>query len=441
MRLQDIENQIGYLNSQLVSIPNPPQTMQQQQAIMQIQQQLQYYHNMRAQAVGQIQQQQQQVMMQNIPTYQQQPVSMSVQQPMMYQQQSINSPFQTFSSAQQPTVTTPTSSPSASRYGKRVTEVTTTTQQQVVEQPVKQEPAKIKWAKGHEYPLLCSDDKMESLETMYGETFRGAVKNYDREVKYNIKLNPDHKPCFKYHNPHTIYDSINKDDATKYNTFFCNAIANYKERIPLSKESMEICAKNKNVKLLSKDEDDIVKYIKDVVKLYNSDDTRFNLFVILLNNVTAILNDAIKYRIGSEVKIDHLMEDFEDLVQYVEELELVKTRDSFREVLQSVVNFIKNNIVVKDDTLILYMPTILIDDWKVNDYIKYTVKDDTYYITKDSFTDLYNVIDNCYSNKDYGLDENLPISLITLEAGNVQRYNIVKTLKGDYIIYKNKFHV
>ena len=360
VNIQQLDQQIMYLQSQLHGIPNPPVTQQQANIVGQLQAQLNQAYAQKQQLMMQ-QQAYGQMAFQQQPQMYQQPMYQQPQIPSQYGNYNGNAGFaQPYN---QPVQTrgyqTQVNHGNTSRYGDRLKEMKETrmkeeqrymgqvSQQQPQPEPVVTEPT---WYPGHEVGYLCSPNIMEKHEVENGLIKRELISS-DRNIPLEtLKIKRGKKEM----NINTCVEDIYNLYPNEVRTHDAFDVVGVEKVYDILNYADETEAVLEIINLLPKlDRDNISTFLSHIPKA--SKKFRRELDI----RYTHLFNNLLKAKGINNINIDNLVSDVPEFVIYTRNIENIITRESLNNVLDIVINDIKSKLTLsileqgQDDTGIL----------------------------------------------------------------------------------------
>lgn len=449
MNLQNIDQQIMYLQQQLGMIPNPPRTQQEYQVMQQLQGQLQMMYQQRAQLVGQYQQQYpmqqgyqqgfqqqgyyQQPMMQQRPQASQyggMQQNASFAQP--YQNQYVQQPYKTQVQATQA---------STDRYAKRVEKMreerasNPVYQQQVTQQPQPVvEPKPVMFYPGEELPRVCQPDREERLVEEGGFTRREIVTKPGGKPMEDLKV---YKKRIEDINTLDMWDIHKKhEELVEHDALVGNGYTRTFGRV-IGKDRIE-----KNLELVEQlktmTPDNIAQIFSDL------EDWCYFISRQFHSRYTDTFNTMVKGRTRLKVTIDNIIIDIGDVLKFIETIENVKDKSVYESIIMYIIHDIRNNVEI-DFTMVENIPNramchicykqdiLIVDSPELLEAVKQTMDktiDKLGIVTEESFPVLNKVIKETKINK-------LPVAQFRiLSNGNFKDYELLND--GDNTLIRDK---
>ena len=360
VNIQQLDQQIMYLQSQLHGLPNPPATQQQAAIVGQLQAQLNQAYAQKQQLMMQ-QQAYNQMAFQQQPQMYQQPMYQQPQAPSHYGNYNANAGFaQPYN---QPVQTrgyqTQVNHANTSRYGDRLKEMKETrmkeeqrymgqvVQQQPQPEPVVTEPT---WFPGHELGYLCSPNVMEKHEVENGLTKRELMNSGKNFPLDTLKIKRGKKEM----NINTCIEDIYNLYPNEVRTHDAFDVVGVEKVYDILNYTDETEAVNEISNLLPKlDRDNISTFLSYIPKASKKFRRELDL------RYTHIFNNLLKAKGINNINIDNLVSDVPEFVTYARTVENIRTREALNNVLDIVINDIKSKLAVsileqgKDGTGIL----------------------------------------------------------------------------------------
>ena len=399
-----IQQNMAYIQSQMLTIPNPPQTVQQQQALQSLQ--------------GQYVQLQQQLMALQQPM--QQPMHQPVVQQTYYQQpyqvvgQTMGSPYNTYQPATQASTTSRYSS-NAKPIQTPQPVIATPQQPTVVQQPTAVVDSSQPMV-GHEYPLLVTSDRKE-VKIKHGGFYTREVEMAGNPIELEIKVCEDGAIKVPYASPYDIYSKF------KTGVKSCNAFCTYGNITRY--ETMDVDTFTKiNAALESLNLNTAYDFMNVVKESSPTLHNLLNMYYTMYFNTVSCIHG------GRDVKIDNIVNDLGDVIGYVNELKLIKTKEAFTKLLTNLVEDITSNLklVFKEGLMQIELttPTLIISDSNTYEEVLCGMKDsDITTVREESFTELHQALKVAIEDSKFHKHKDTPILVTIIGDGYVSRYGVV----------------
>lgn len=394
MTLQEVANNLQYLRGEYMKLPNPPQNQQQYQVLTEINSKITYLTNLYNQMV----QQQKQY---NYNTGN----NIGADNPFI--NNNIN-----FTST-----TANVGSESTGRFSRRV-DVTqdTSTQQQSV-QPVGintivPKAVSKKYKKGDEYPLLLTEDKEEQEVTEDGYTTREVLFKKDRlPLEFNSNLS-EKTYTVDGDNPLTIFPKLNSSDRTKDVFLTCFEYNYYKLGDFVDSDIMSLWTKGN---------------IEDVIGVLKQSSTALSTFLtsILNKHVKNDLNYALEYNNNISLKLDSIVGDMHDFIEFINKEQVVKKKMLLQDLLKVLFNKITSCISCSLEEKVINAKIneygLIYSDEKIHNALGQSILT----LKLEGCPTLYNLLETVFDNP-FITYKQFPIVFVSILESEVLKYKVIK---------------
>lgn len=433
VNIQQLDQQILYLQSQLHTVPNPPQTQQQATVVAQLQAQLNHAYAQKQQLLMQQQVYGQQMGYQQQPYQQQmyqQPVYQQPQQPSQYGSYNNNAGFaQPYNQPTQPRgYQTQVNHGNTSRYGDRLKEMKETRikEEQKYMAPVQQQPEVVKpiepmWFPGHELGYICSPNVMEKHVVENGLTKRELVSSGKNIPLDKLKLKRGKKEMNINTCTQDIYN-LYPNEVRTHDAFDVTGVEKVYDILNYEDEMSGVDKLNELLPML--DKSNIVTFLSIVPKV--SKKFRRELDI----RYTHLFNNMLYVKGVTNLSIDNLVTDIPDYIKYMEQHDNLKTKKILNNVLDMLINDIKTKLTLtvlergNDNTGILEIKftgdLMVINNDSIGSIIKQQVLENEQpvaKVTEESFPEITDAVKA-------HLSPNLFKDLVATNHGHETRYKV-----------------